>query len=112
MSSSDSHISLFCFSGVAIVGQTGALSTKTVTLDVEVFLGAEKHSTLLGSLRFFNANNIQFSDFPDSMACLIKASVGFLSSLFMPSDLMVSDCAATHRFNYLWYFAKGLFLHW
>ena len=55
-----------------------------MTLDVEVYLGAEKHSTLLGSLRFFNANNIQFGNFPDGMACLIKASVGSLSPLFTP----------------------------
>jgi hypothetical protein len=79
--SSESRIGLSCFSGVAIVGQTGAPSTKTVILDVEVFLGAKKHSTLLGSLRFFNTNNIRFGDFPDGMACLIKASVGFFSSL-------------------------------
>jgi hypothetical protein len=82
MPSAESRLGLSTFSGLAIVGQSGALSkSKTVILDVEIFLGAKKNWTLLGSLRFFNANNIRFSDFPEGMLCMIKTSVVFFPSL-------------------------------
>jgi hypothetical protein len=80
MISSDSRVGISSFSGIAIVGQTGATpNSKTVILDVELFLGAEKHWTLLGSLRFFNGKDIQFADYPNGLLCMIRASVMFFS---------------------------------
>ena len=75
-SHSDSRVGFSCFTGLAIVGQTGsAPKSKTVFLDAEIFLGGKSHGSLLGSVRYFNNNDINFCDFPGGLLCMVRTLV-------------------------------------
>jgi len=51
MPSNEPQIGLSCFSEMAIIAQSGTIpKSKTVVLDIVIFLGSKKHWTLMGSL--------------------------------------------------------------
>ena len=75
-SHSDSCIDFSCFTGFAIVGQTGsALKSKTIFLDAKIFLGRKFCGLLLGSVQYFNNNDIDFCDFPGGLLCMVRTLV-------------------------------------
>jgi hypothetical protein len=66
-------------SGLAILANPRAIS-KTIVVDVQLYLGSDNQDSLIGSLRYFNSANLTFDDGPNLYVIQATVSSILLSS--------------------------------
>jgi hypothetical protein len=68
--------------GLAVLANPRRLpSSKTFVLDVQLYLGPADEDILIGSLRYFNSNNLIFDDAPSLYVIYAKVSTQIIICL-------------------------------
>lgn len=68
--------------GLAVLANPRVLpSSKTIVLDVQVYLGPMDQDLLIGSLRYFNSTDMTFDDAPNLYVIFAKVSTQIIICL-------------------------------
>jgi hypothetical protein len=78
-------------SGLAILANPRILpASRTIVLDVQIYLGPTDEDLLIGSLRFFNSTNLSFDDGPSLYFIYMTVSARIIIPLSINKSIFSS----------------------